>query len=173
MLIRQYLIVATIPLVVFIFFYAVGAIHYWSGVSDTLGLFYFNGNMGPWFAAYGTPSGTFTFKSYAYFILILSYLFPIVDALWIFKGRDRNRLVDVIAKTDVLNEADGQTSIGYSPVSTSVSTPFTTQSPYGAPSPVVESRVTKEIREATELFQSGHISEAEYAALKKKIIATG
>ena len=33
-----------------------------------------------------------------------------------------------------------------------------------------ESQATKEIREASELFQSGHISEEEYKALKRKII---
>lgn len=30
----------------------------------------------------------------------------LTDALWIFKGEARNRLVDVICKTDVVNEAD-------------------------------------------------------------------
>lgn len=29
----------------------------------------------------------------------------LVDVFWIFKGGDRNRLVDVISKTDVLNES--------------------------------------------------------------------
>jgi len=33
-----------------------------------------------------------------------------------------------------------------------------------------ESQATREIREASELFQSGHISEEEYNALKRKII---
>ena len=171
MLIRQYLIISSIPLFLFIFFYAVGAIHYWSGVSDTLGLYYFNGNMGPWFAAYGMPTGTLTFKSYAFYILVIGYLFPIVDALWIFRGGQRNRLVDVIAKTDVINEAGGQSSEAFAYTTPSVSASYTAQSPYSTPTPPTESRVTREIREATELFQNGHISEAEYAALKKKIIA--
>ena len=34
-----------------------------------------------------------------------------------------------------------------------------------------ESQATKEIREASELFQAGHISESEYKALKRKIIS--
>ncbi|MDA3036568.1 MAG: RDD family protein [Actinomycetota bacterium] len=36
---------------------------------------------------------------------LVSYVVILVDAFWIFKGGKRQRLVDVICKTDVLNEA--------------------------------------------------------------------
>ena len=36
---------------------------------------------------------------------IIYYGVFLVDAFWIFKANDRKRLVDVICKTDVLNEA--------------------------------------------------------------------
>lgn len=37
---------------------------------------------------------------------VLYYGLILLDALWIFKGGNRQRLVDVVCKTDVLNEAD-------------------------------------------------------------------
>ncbi len=178
MLIRQYLILAAIPLFIFTFFYVVGSIHYWSGDSGIIGLSMLNGTTPPWFAAYGTPTGTFTFKSYAFYILVLTYFFPLVDVLWIFKGGNRNRIVDLIAKTDVINEAGEptngmsttQTSYSYSQSAPFAQSPYSSNSSFTAPTPPVESKVTREIREATELFQNGHISESEYVALKKKII---
>jgi hypothetical protein len=36
---------------------------------------------------------------------VIYYGVFLVDAFWIFKANDRKRLVDVICKTDVLNEA--------------------------------------------------------------------
>jgi len=36
---------------------------------------------------------------------LVYYLVILVDAFWIFKSGKRQRLVDVICKTDVLNEA--------------------------------------------------------------------
>lgn len=36
---------------------------------------------------------------------LLYYGLILLDALWIFKGGNRHRLVDVVCKTDVLNEA--------------------------------------------------------------------
>ena len=39
---------------------------------------------------------------------IVSSLIFLIDALWIFKGNERKRLIDVICKTDVLNEAATQ-----------------------------------------------------------------
>lgn len=41
----------------------------------------------------------------AFMYLGLFILF-FLDAFWIFKGEDKNRLVDVVVKTDVLNEAN-------------------------------------------------------------------
>lgn len=46
----------------------------------------------------------------SYIALVVSYLsffiWQLVDAIWIFKGEKRNRLVDLICKTDVLNETN-------------------------------------------------------------------
>ena len=36
---------------------------------------------------------------------ILGFAAQLVDAFWILKGTERNRLVDIFAKTDVLNES--------------------------------------------------------------------
>ena len=36
---------------------------------------------------------------------VMVYPILVIDALWIFKGNNRKRLVDVICKTDVLNES--------------------------------------------------------------------
>jgi uncharacterized RDD family membrane protein YckC len=36
---------------------------------------------------------------------ILGFAAQLVDAFWILKGSERNRLVDIFAKTDVLNES--------------------------------------------------------------------
>ena len=42
-------------------------------------------------------------------LLYLGYfIVTLVDAFWIFKGEKINRLVDVFAKTDVLNESQGK-----------------------------------------------------------------
>ncbi len=165
MLFRQYLVLIGIPLLLFIFFYVIDAIHYWQGDSGILG-FQFSNLNGPWYAAYGTTSGVFTFKSYAYICLLLCYLLPIVDALWIFKSGKRNRLVDLIAKTDVLNEATPRLSVANEP-------PITPhiKNPYTLSESEPESKITREIREATELFQNGLIDDEEFAALKQKIIA--
>ena len=38
-------------------------------------------------------------------VYIAGFAVQLVDAFWILKGSDRNRLVDKFAKTDVLNEA--------------------------------------------------------------------
>lgn len=163
MLIRQYLLLFAPLLVLSIFFYVVGGIHYYSGDPGFIGLNFDHANIGGWFAGYGSPTGAFGFKSYAFFLLMLCYLLPIVDAFWIFAGGRSNRLVDVIAKTDVLNEAARSGVSNYTNPSRSY-----VQNPYAPPTD--ESKVARKIREATELFQSGHISEAEYLALKKRII---
>jgi hypothetical protein len=42
------------------------------------------------------------------FLYISGFIAQLVDAFWILKGDKRNRLVDVFAKTDVLNEAPAQ-----------------------------------------------------------------
>lgn len=165
MLIRQFLILLGPPFALFALCYALGGIHYYSGDSGFVGLSFDQGYIGTWYAGYGLPGGAFGFKSYAFLLLTLSYLFPLVDALWIFVGGKRNRLVDVFAKTDVLNEA----STGEGQNSSAHSTPYV-QNPYSRE--VQESEVTRKIREATTLFQSGHISETEYLALKKRIIET-
>jgi len=165
MLFRQYLVLIGIPLLLFIFFYAIDAIHYWRGDAGILG-FQFSNLNGPWFAAYGTTSGVFTFKNYAYICLMLCYLLPIVDALWIFKSGKRNRLVDLISKTDVLNEAVPRLSV----VTEHQNMPYI-KNPYTISELETESKVTREIREATEMFQNGLIDDEEFAALKQKIIA--
>lgn len=163
MLVRQFLILLGIPFALSISLYAVGGIHYYSGDAGFLGLNFDQGLLGNWYAGYGLPGGAFGFKSYAFFLLTLSYFFPLVDALWIFVGGRRNRLVDLIAKTDVLNEAS--TANGSN--STSQSTLYI-QNPYARD--MQESEVSRKIREATALHQSGHISENEYIDLKKRII---
>ncbi len=163
MLIRQYLILAGIPIVLFILFYITGGIHFYSGNAGFLGFNFDPANIGNWYAGYGTAGGAFGFKSYAFIFLTLSYFFPIIDALWIFAGGKRNRLVDLIAKTDVLNESSARdTSNQYNHSSTHVQNPYTEDA--------AESDVTRKIREATTLFQSGHLSETEYLALKGRII---
>jgi uncharacterized RDD family membrane protein YckC len=163
MLIRQYLLLITPAMLLFVLFYVVGGIHYFSGYPGFAGWNFDHANTGFWFAGYGISSGAFGFKSYAFFLLMLCYLLPIVDAFWIFAGGRNNRLVDIIAKTDVLNEAAGnRVSTHASPSRSYVQNPY-------APA-IDESKVARKIREATELFQSGHISEAEYLALKKRII---
>lgn len=177
MFLRQYLIISSIPFAVFVFFYVVGSIRYWPEALPSP-LFFYNGNFGDWYAGYGVGNGSFTFKSYAFYILMLSYLVPVVDVLWIFRGGERNRLVDVIAKTDVLNEAGSQSENQFSGPTTTYAASVGVLSPYGAPSPSQsssqssESRITREIREANELFQNGHITQTEYTSLKKKIIAS-
>ena len=45
------------------------------------------------------PGALLTVFDLIYYVVILA------DILWIFKGGKRQRLVDVICKTDVLNEA--------------------------------------------------------------------
>jgi len=41
-------------------------------------------------------------------LYVTGFLVQLVDAFWILKGTERNRLVDKFAKTDVLNEAADQ-----------------------------------------------------------------
>ncbi len=41
-------------------------------------------------------------------LYVTGFLVQLVDAFWILKGTERNRLVDKFAKTDVLNEAVNQ-----------------------------------------------------------------
>jgi len=93
-----------------------------------------------------------------YFIL---FLVRLIDLFWVFKGGERNRLVDIIAKTDVLNEARATSPIRRSSENVAA---------VGNSTKSQESSTAQEIREATELFQSGHISEDEYSKLKRKII---
>jgi hypothetical protein len=45
------------------------------------------------------------------FLYIVGLIAQLVDAFWILKANDRNRLVDIFAKTDVLNEAPLQNQI--------------------------------------------------------------
>ncbi|MGI9131349.1 MAG: RDD family protein [Candidatus Nanopelagicaceae bacterium] len=42
------------------------------------------------------------------FLYVAGFAAQLVDAFWILKGDQRNRLVDLFAKTDVLNEAASQ-----------------------------------------------------------------
>lgn len=48
------------------------------------------------------------FESESSFETYASSLVFVIDALWIFKGNERKRLIDVVCKTDVLNEAATQ-----------------------------------------------------------------
>ena len=100
------------------------------------------------------------FSKIAFGIIVAGNLFSIVNSLWIFRNGERHRLVDLVAKTDVLNEAKPFMKV--QDQTSSVRAGFDNHSP--------ESRITREIREANELFKGNLISGEEYQSLKNRII---
>ena len=163
MLIRQYLITASVGLLSWLIAVATGGIHYISAP--------FGWNFGyrfmllpGWgrnvFAYESYDNYVMTFSKIAFFIIVAGNMFSIVDSLWIFRNGERHRLVDLVAKTDVLNEAKPFKKV--QDQTSSVRAGFDNH--------FLESRITREIREANELFKGNLISEEEYQSLKNKII---
>ena len=114
-----------------------------------------------WVVVATSPFVEIVYTVLAFWIFLILYLTTLVDLLWVFRGGERNRLVDIISKTDVLNEAKPTSMTKRDSEIVDVD---------GNASKIQESFTAREIREATELFQNGHISEDEYSKLKRKII---
>lgn len=164
MLIRQLLIQVTLPIILYPILYLTSQVKFVDYREGYLGFHFDQSVNPPWFGYYGGPNMEILFSLLAFIVYWVILLLPVLDALWIFKGGNKNRLVDIIAKTDVLNEVSRRTHLDGS-----LGADVNKDSFYS--SSAIESRVSREIREAAELFERGQIDEDEYKMLKKRIIS--